>query len=142
MTKNGSYVAALGRLLIALLFLFAGVGKIFAPAMTQGYIASAGLPAPLLAYLIAIVVEVGGGALLLVGFQTRPVAVAVAIFTLAAALGFHHNFADQNQLIHFLKNIAIVGGLLQVVAFGAGAFSIDGRRGAALPAARTNLGTA
>jgi putative oxidoreductase len=130
MTTNASYVAALGRLLIALLFLFSGVGKIFAPAMTQGYIASAGLPAPLIAYLIAVVVEVGGGALLVLGWQTRPVAAVLAIFTLAAALGFHHNFADQNQLIHFLKNIAIIGGLLQVAAFGAGAFSLDGRRGA------------
>jgi putative oxidoreductase len=140
-TTATSYIAALGRLLIALIFLFSGVGKILMPAMTQGYIASAGLPSPLLAYLIAVVVEVGGGALLVVGFQTRPVAVAMAIFTLAAALGFHHDFADQNQLIHFLKNIAIVGGLLQVVAFGAGAFSIDGRRGATpSPAARANLG--
>jgi len=142
-TTNASYVAALGRLLIALLFLFAGVGKIFAPAATQGYIASVGLPAPLIAYLIAVVVEVGGGALLLIGWQTRPVAAVLAIFTLATALGFHHNFGDQNQLVHFLKNVAIIGGLLQVVAFGAGAFSLDGRRGsAASGAVSAHLGTA
>jgi putative oxidoreductase len=120
--------AALGRLLIAVIFLVSGLGKIAAPAMTQGYIASAGLPAPALAYLVAIVIEVGGGALLVVGFQTRLVALIMAVFSVATAVGFHHDFADQNQMIHFLKNIAMAGGLLQVVAFGAGAFSLDGRR--------------
>lgn len=96
--------------------------------MTQGYIASAGLPFPLLAYLVAIAIELGGGALLVVGFQTRIVGIVMALFTVATALAFHHNFADPNQIAHFLKNIAITGGLLQVVAFGAGSLSIDGRR--------------
>ena len=68
--------------------------------------------------------------LLLVGFQTRWSALVLAAFTIAAALAFHHAFGDQNQMIHFLKNIAIAGGLLQVTAFGAGSFSIDARRGA------------
>lgn len=140
MTPNASHLAALGRLLIAAIFLFSGVGKILAPAGTEGYIASAGLPAPLIAYLIAVVVEVGGGALLVVGFQTRLVAIALAVFTVAAALGFHSNLADANQLIHFLKNIAITGGLLQVAAFGAGAFSLDGRRGLASSAATASVG--
>jgi len=120
--------AAFGRLLIAVIFLVSGLGKIAAPAMTQGYIASAGLPAPALAYLIAIVVEVGGGVLLVVGFQTRLVALVMAVFSVVTAVGFHHDFADQNQMIHFLKNIAMAGGLLQIVAFGGGAFSLDGRR--------------
>jgi putative oxidoreductase len=106
-----------------------GLGKIADPTGTQGYIAAAGLPAPLIAYLTAIVVELGGGILLVLGYQTRIVALALATFTLAAALGFHHDFADQNQMIHFLKNISMMGGLLQVVAFGAGAFSLDGRTG-------------
>jgi putative oxidoreductase len=134
MNPQTSFVPAFGRLLIAAIFLISGLGKIAAPAMTQGYIASVGLPAPLLAYLLAIAVEVGGGILLVIGFRTRIVALVMAIFTVAAALCFHRDFADQNQMIHFLKNIAIAGGLLQVVAFGAGAFSIDGRlsgRGAA-----------
>ena len=82
----------------------------------------------MLAYLIAIVIEVGGGVLLVLGFQTRLVALIMAVFSVATALGFHHDFADQNQMIHFLKNIAMAGGLLQVVAFGAGALSLDGRR--------------
>ncbi len=123
-----SYVPAIGRLLIAVIFLLSGVGKVFAPGGTQAYIAAAGLPLPLLAYLIAVVVEVGGGLLLVLGYQTRAVAAVLIVFTIAAALGFHHNFAEQNQMIHFLKNIAIAGGLLQVVAFGAGGFGLDARR--------------
>jgi putative oxidoreductase len=123
-----SSTAAFGRLLIAVIFLMSGLSKIAAPAATQGYIASAGLPAPMLAYLIAIVIEVGGGVLLVLGFQARLVALIMAAFSVATALSFHHDFADQNQMIHFLKNIAMAGGLLQVVAFGAGALSLDGRR--------------
>jgi putative oxidoreductase len=127
MNKQYALAATFGRLLIAVIFLMSGFGKIANPQMTQGYIASAGLPFPLLAYLIAVGVEVGGGALLVVGFQTRIVGIVLAIFTVAAGLSFHHNFADQNQMVHFLKNIAITGGLLQVVAFGAGRFSLDAR---------------
>ncbi len=127
------FAPALGRLLIAVIFLLSGFSKMVDPAMTQGYIAAAGLPIPLVAYLIAVAVELGGGALLLVGYQTRLAALALAAFSVAAAFGFHHDFADQNQMIHFLKNLAIAGGLLQVFAFGAGSFSLDARsrRGAA-----------
>ncbi len=124
-----TYIPAIGRLLIAVIFLLSGVGKVFAPGGTQAYIAAAGLPLPVVAYLIAVVVEVGGGLLLVLGYQTRAVAAVLIVFTIAAALGFHNNFAEQNQMIHFLKNIAIAGGLLQVVAFGAGGFSLDARRG-------------
>src|SRR6267142_4815054 len=84
-------LAASGRFLIAALFLLSGVAKIAAPAMIEGYIAAAGVPAPLLGYLIAIIVEVGGGVLLIVGFQTRIVALILAVFTLAAALAFQTN---------------------------------------------------
>ena len=128
MQNQPTPLAAIGRIFLAVLFLLRGVGKIGEPAATQGYIASAGLPAPLLGYLIAILVEVGGGLLLIVGYQTRIVALVLAAFTAVAAVAFHHNFADQNQMIHFLKNIAVVGGLLQVAAFGAGSFSLDARR--------------
>ncbi|MEX2693014.1 DoxX family protein [Rhizobium mongolense] len=123
-----NYFAAVGRLLLAIMFILSGFGKIAAPEATQGYIASVGLPLPLLSYLLAIVVEVGGGILLIVGYQARIVSLVIAAFTLATALFFHNNFADQNQMIHFLKNIAIIGGLLQVAAFGAGALSLDARR--------------
>src|SRR4051812_2258820 len=129
MFQNSSYAAS-GRLLMAILFILSGIGKIAAPEATQGFIASAGLPLPLpmLGYLLAIVVEVGGGIMLLVGFQARPVSLVLALFTIVAGLLFHHNFADQNQMIHFMKNLAVVGGLFQVAAFGAGTFSFDARR--------------
>jgi putative oxidoreductase len=125
MSRNHPYVGAVGRLLIAALFLISGLAKVAAPALTQGYIASAGLPFPLLAYLVAIVVEVGGGILLILGYQSRIVASVMAVYTVAAALGFHRDFADQNAMAHFLKNISITGGLLQIVALGPGTFSID-----------------
>jgi putative oxidoreductase len=127
MLKKTPYIGAVGRLLIAALFLVSGLGKIAAPAMMQGVIASAGLPFPLLALLIAIVIEIGGGILLILGYQSRIVASVMAIFTVAAALGFHRNFADQNAMAHFLKNISITGGLLQIAAFGAGSLSLDSR---------------
>ena len=71
--------------------------------------------------------------LLVVGYQTRIVASVMTIFAVATAVSFHHDFADQNQMIHFLKNFAIAGGLLQIVAFGAGAFSIDSLEGSLKP---------
>ncbi len=119
-------VAAAARVLLAALFLVSGVEKVFAPAMIQGYIASAGLPVPSLVYVITIVIEVGAGALLLVGFRTRLMAGVLAAFTVAAAFIFHRALGDPNQFVHFLKNLAIAGGLLHVAAVGAGAFSLDG----------------
>jgi putative oxidoreductase len=126
MTHDTRTLPALARLLIASLFLISGLQKLAAPEMIQGYIAAVGLPLPFLAYLVALVVEIGGGLLLLAGLRTRPVAAALALFTIATALLFHRGVADPNQLVHFLKNLAIAGGLLQVAAFGAGGFSLDG----------------
>lgn len=120
--------AALGRFLLAALFLLSGLSKITTAAATTSYIGSAGLPLPSVVYVITLVVEIGGGLLLLIGFQAKPVATVLALFTVAAAVFFHSNVADQNQLIHFIKNIAIAGGLLQVAAAGAGRLSLDGRR--------------
>jgi putative oxidoreductase len=122
------WLPLLGRLLLALIFILSGVSKVFAPGPTQAYIASAGLPLPLLGYIIALVVEIGGGVLLAVGYRTRETALVLAIFTVVAGLAFHSNFADQNQMIHFLKNLALAGGLLQIVAFGAGSLSVDARK--------------
>ena len=119
------YFPFAGRLLIGLPFAMSGFGKLTAAGATRQMIAAAGLPFPLLALAVAIVVELGGGLSLIAGFRTRFVAAALAVFSIAAALSFHTNFADQNQLIHFLKDVMITGGLLQIVAFGAGAFSID-----------------
>jgi putative oxidoreductase len=121
-------IAAVGRVFLAALFLMSGLSKLGAAAATTGYIASAGLPLPGVVFVITLVVEIGGGLLLLVGFQARPVAAVLALFSVAAAILFHNNFADQNQAIHFIKNVAIAGGLLQVAAAGAGRLSFDARR--------------
>jgi putative oxidoreductase len=117
-----------GRILIASVFLLSGISKITAPAMIIGYIQSVGLPFPTLGLAIAVLVEIGGGIALVLGYRTRVVAAVMAIFSIATALAFHNNLADQNQFIHFFKNVAMAGGLLQVVAFGAGRFSLDARR--------------
>ncbi len=121
------YLPFIGRLLIGLPFALSGFGKLAAYGVTTGYIASVDLPVPPLAFAVAVAVELGGGLLLVAGYQTLYVAVALALFSIATALSFHNNFADQNQMIHFLKNVMMAGGLLQIVAFGAGAFSLDNR---------------
>jgi putative oxidoreductase len=121
------FLPALGRALLGLPFLMSGLGKLTAYGATTAYIASVGLPLPSLGWAIAVLFEVGGGLLLLLGFRARHVAVAMAAFTLATAVFFHTNFADKNQMIHFLKNIMIIGGLLQIAHFGAGAYSLDAR---------------
>lgn len=129
MDKAITLSAPLGRLLLALLFLLAGLGKAADPAGTIQYIASGGLPFPQLGYALALAVELGGGLLILVGYQTRYVAAAMALFSVVTAVAFHSNFADQAQMVNFLKNLAIAGGFLQLVANGAGALSIDNRKG-------------
>ena len=121
------YIPLAGRLLIGLPFALSGFGKLAAAGATRQMIAAAGLPFPVLALAVAIAVELGGGLALVAGFRTRFVAAALAVFSIVTALSFHANFADQNQMIHFLKNVMIAGGLLQIVAFGAGALSVDNR---------------
>ena len=125
---NTSIIPAIGRVLMAAIFVMSGIGKLLAPAATIGYIASSGLPFATAGLAVAIAVELGGGLLLALGIQTRLVAAGLAAFSIVTALAFHHAIGDQNQMIHLLKNIAMAGGLLQVVAFGAGAYSIDNRR--------------
>jgi putative oxidoreductase len=120
-------LSATGRVLLAAIFLFSALGKLAAPAATIGYIASSGLPFATLGFGIAVAVELGGGLLLVFGVKTRLVAAALALFSIVTGLAFHNALGDQNQLIHLLKNFAMAGGLLQVVAFGGGAFSVDAR---------------
>jgi putative oxidoreductase len=121
------YLPFLGRLLIGLPFAMSGFGKLAAYGKTTAMIAAVGLPVPPLAYAVAVAVELGGGLLLVAGYQARLVAIALALFSIATAVSFHSNFADQNQMIHFLKNVMMAGGLLQIAAFGAGAISLDNR---------------
>ena len=123
-------LALIGRILIAYLFIPAGIGKLMGFSGTVGYINSVGLPLPEVAAAIAIVVELGLGIALLLGFKTRWTAIAMAIFTVATALFFHKYWAVPDamkmmQQINFNKNIAIAGGLLAFAAFGPGRFSID-----------------
>lgn len=127
-TQLQNTLSFIGRVLLSLIFLMSGFGKVTAPAGTIAYIASAGLPMPEIAYALAVFAEVGLGLALLVGFKARLAAVGLAIFTLATALVFHKNFADQIQMIMFMKNITIIGGLLLVVAHGAGGLSMDNRQ--------------
>jgi putative oxidoreductase len=124
---NQSALALTGRILLAAVFITSGVAKLAAPGAIQGYIASAGLPAPLVAYFVAVIVEVGGGVLLLVGYRTKAVAAALAVFCVLTAVFFHRALGDQNQFIHFMKNLAIAGGLLQIAAFGPGRIGLDSR---------------
>jgi putative oxidoreductase len=125
MESTSRVAPVVGRFLIAVLFLASAVSKLISPAATIAYLAHAGLPLPSVAYAGSAFVELTGGLLLLIGFQARIVAAALAVFTVLAAVFFHNNFAGVDQSIHFMKNLAITGGLLQIVAFGAGAFSLD-----------------
>ena len=125
------YGPLVGRLMIAAIFVFSGFGKITGFDGTVGYIAAKGLPLPQLAAIAAIIVELGGGILLILGWKTRWAAAAMCIFTVVAALIFHNFWAvppdmAQNQMIHFMKNICMAGGLLYVVVFGSGPLSVDG----------------
>jgi putative oxidoreductase len=120
METTKRYLPLLGRIMIGVPFILSGIGKLMAHDATVGYIGSTGLPLPQLGWLIALAVEIGGGALLVLGYRARGVAAVLTVFALATAIFFHRNFADQNQLIHFLKNVMLAGGLLQVVYFGAG----------------------
>ncbi|MFM0097712.1 DoxX family protein [Paraburkholderia nemoris] len=123
------FLPLLGRILIGAPFVMSGLGKLAAYGATVGYIAAMGLPVPPLAFILAVLTELGGGLLLLSGYRTRAVSLGMAVFCVVTALFFHHNFADQNQMIHFLKNVMMAGGLLQITWFGAGAFSLDALTG-------------
>jgi putative oxidoreductase len=126
-------LALLGRVLIALLFIPAGWGKIAGFAGTVGYIAAKGVPLPELCAAIAIGAELGLGVLLLVGWQTRWAALGLGVFTFVITFIFHNFWAVPEaqvmaQRMNFFKNLAISGGLFAFAAFGAGRLSLDGRR--------------
>jgi len=122
-------LAPLGRLLLGGLFLAAGIGKVTAFAGTSGYIASKGLPVSDVLAALTIALEIAGGLAVIVGYHARLAALALAVFTVAAAVIFHNFWAlpaaaQQVQQAMFMKNIAIAGGLLMVTAFGPGMWSI------------------
>ena len=130
MNSLTSYGPLLGRVLIAAIFVLSGISKISGFEATVGYIASKGLPFASLGAIAAIIVELGGGMMLIVGWKARWAAAAMLIFTVVAAFIFHNFWAAaadqaQNQMIHFMKNISMAGGLLFVIIHGSGAVSID-----------------
>jgi putative oxidoreductase len=115
----------IGRILMSLLFILGGWGKLMAPAATQAMLASHNLPMVEVAWVLAVVVELGGGLAILFGLLTRPVACVCALWCVATALIAHTNFADRNMEIHFFKNLGLAGGFLYIAVFGAGAWSLD-----------------
>ena len=125
-----------GRILLGLIFVLSGIGKIAGFEGTVGYVAKGGLPMPELVAALTILIELGGGLMLVFGFFTRWAAFALAVFTILAALVFHNFWTATDamrmgQETNFLKNLSITGGMLVLAMFGPGAFSVDAKRGMA-----------
>ena len=122
-------ISVAARLLMAQLFIISGWQKLTGFSGTEGYFASMGIPLVGVVTPLVILIELGGGLALLFGFKTRWVAAIIALFTVGSALIAHTNFADLGQMINFMKNLSIAGGLLMFVKYGAGSASIDARFG-------------
>lgn len=127
------YAPLAGRILLALMFVISGWGKINNFSGTAGYMASMGMPFPELLLPGAIAIELGCGLMLMAGWKTRFAALAIFLFIIPSTLIFHNFWAAdpaqaQNQMIHFMKNVTIMGGMLYVMAFGAGPLSLDNRK--------------
>ena len=122
-TQDG--LALLARLLLAALFILAGINKLTAMEGTVGYIASVGLPLPEVVYFGTVALEIVGGLMLAVGFKARYAAGALGFFTLLTAFIFHNDFSQQIEMTLFLKNLAIAGGMFALTAFGPGRLSLD-----------------
>jgi len=120
-------IALLGRVLMSAIFIEGGWGKLTHLAGTAGYMASHQLPLPYVAAIVAVVVELGGGLAILAGLRTRIAALVLALWCVATAFVAHYHPEDTGQMIHFMKNICMAGGFLQLVAWGAGRLSVDRR---------------
>ena len=123
----GSAVVLVGRILLSILFILAGFGKLTAIGGTAGWFASMGLPAPTVVAVLVGLLEFFGGLAILTGFYSRIAAVALAVFTIAASLLAHTDFSDMAQALFFQKNLGIAGGFLILAVFGPGAFAINQR---------------
>jgi putative oxidoreductase len=121
-----TYLPPLGRVLLCSLFVWEGVQQLLSPGGTAHYFATLNIPMPEVAVWISIVIHLVGGLAILVGFKTRWAATVLALFCLGTGFGVHLPIGDLDNMIHFYKNLAIAGGFLYVVAFGAGNLSIDG----------------
>lgn len=134
--NSQGFPVVIARVLLALMFVLAGIGKLGGLEGTAGYIASKGLPMPMVLAVAVGVLELVAGVLLIIGWQARWAALALAVFTVVASVLFHNYWAmpaeqQMMQQLMFMKNLAVTGGLLLVFAFGAGALSVDARRAAA-----------
>lgn len=116
-----------GRILLTLIFLLSGIQKIPNFNGTKQYMAAAGMPLTDLFLVAAIIIEIVGAILIFIGFKTKWAALALIIFMIPVTLIFHTNFADQIQMIMFMKNLSMLGGLLLLAAYGAGNWSLDGK---------------
>ena len=126
---NHNPALLVGRILASAIFIIGGYGKLTAAAATQASFAKLGLPLPAVAYWVAVVIELAGGILLLIGLQTRAVALVLGLWCVATALAAHTDLADRMQQIQFMKNMCMTGGFLAFVAAGAGAYSLDAAMG-------------
>ena len=134
-TKLQNSAALVGRILLALIFIISGFGKISGYAGTAGYMASKGLPMVAVLLPLTILVELGGGLLIALGWKTRWAAAVVFLFLIPVTLVFHNPTGlaaaeAQQQMINLLKNLSIMGGMLGLFAFGPGGFSLDAKQGA------------
>ena len=135
MNTTQNFIELLGRILLATLFLIAGLGKIGGYAATQGYMEAMGVPGMLLPLVIAL--EVGGALAIIAGWRTRLVAFLLAGFSIVSAVLFHSALGDQVQFVMFMKNFSIAGAFLLLVARGAGDWSLDARREASVDPQRS-----
>jgi len=119
------FIPLIGRILLSAIFLMSAFGKIANFAGTQQYMSAYGMPLTAFFLVCAIILEIGGGFSILLGYKAKVGAIALIVFLIPATLIFHTKFSDQVQMIMFMKNLAIMGGLLLVLGFGAGPLSLD-----------------
>ena len=119
------WVILLSRVLMAAIFIHSGFGKAMSPAGTMATLSHYNLPMPGIAYAVTLLVEIGAGLAFLLGWKGRAAALVLAIWCVATAFVAHYHPGDTGQMVHFMKNLCMAGGFLQVVAYGSGAFSVD-----------------
>jgi len=130
MERLSSAGLLVSRIFLSSIFLFAGVNKVFAFTATQGYMAAQGMKMTALFLVLAILVEIGGGLSVLLGFFPRLGALALFLFLVPVTLVFHRNVSDPVQLGHVASNVAVMGGLMAIVSVGGGMFSVGAKKGA------------